>query len=92
MSGWGIRERRSSRRYPSGRQARCSVPEYRREQLDLFTRYLDGTGVAYDRIEAGNEPITATLQTVVRSLTDRFRTGLAGEPESSPEDANPVSS
>ena len=67
----------------------ASAPAYRREQLDLFTRYLDGAGVSYERIETADEPIAAALRSVVRSLTDRFRTGVAEEPLSTPEDARP---
>lgn len=73
----------------------ASAPAYRREQLDLFTRYLDQVGVTYERIDAGDPsragstPVAATLRSVGRALTDRFRTGLPEEPSPTPEDARP---
>lgn len=69
----------------------ASAPAHRREQLDPFTRYLEACGVAVERIEAGDEPIAATLRTIIVSLTDRFRTGIPEEPVPSPE-STPVDS
>jgi dipeptidyl aminopeptidase/acylaminoacyl peptidase len=63
----------------------ASAPGYRRDQLDAFTRYLDEAGVAYERIEGGNEPVAAILRSVAQSLADRFRTGMSEEPAPSPD-------
>ncbi|HEV2066637.1 MAG TPA: alpha/beta fold hydrolase, partial [Thermomicrobiales bacterium] len=65
----------------------ASAPDYRREQFELFARYLDESGVAYERIDAGEEPIGATLQSVATLLTGRFRTGDIDEIAPAAEDA-----
>lgn len=45
-----------------------SAPVYRRAQTELFAAYLDASGVAYDLIEADDEPLTATLERVSQKL------------------------
>lgn len=60
-----------------------SAPVYRRAQTELFAAYLDASGIAYELIEAPDEPLTATLERVSQKLSAH------GEPESTPVEAAP---
>lgn len=48
---------------------------FRRAQLDDFAAFLDEEGIAYTRIDAGDEPLAATLRTVSRHLARQFFEG-----------------
>jgi dipeptidyl aminopeptidase/acylaminoacyl peptidase len=50
----------------------ASAPVYRQAQIELFAAYLDATGVAYEHIEAPDEPLTATLERVSRRLASVY--------------------
>jgi dipeptidyl aminopeptidase/acylaminoacyl peptidase len=66
------------------------APEHRRRQLEGLTRYLDERGVTYERIEAGEGPVAATLHDLALRLADRFRTAAGASPEP-PEPSEPAS-
>jgi dipeptidyl aminopeptidase/acylaminoacyl peptidase len=50
----------------------ASAPVYRQAQMELFAAYLDATGVAYEHIEAPDEPLTATLERVSSKLASIY--------------------
>lgn len=51
------------------------VPEYRKAQMDLFTRDLDEQGVAYEMYVADEETLPGTLREISKMLTRRFLGG-----------------
>jgi dipeptidyl aminopeptidase/acylaminoacyl peptidase len=48
------------------------APEHRKLQLDLFTEDLDELGIAYQVIEAPDEPLSATLRRIGREVAELF--------------------
>jgi len=54
---------------------RASAPVHRQAQLAILAATLDADGVAYELIEAPEEPLAATLQRAGRALAGIFRTG-----------------
>jgi dipeptidyl aminopeptidase/acylaminoacyl peptidase len=54
---------------------RANAPVHRQAQLEILAATLDEYGVAYTRIDAGNEPVAASLQRAGRALAGIFREG-----------------
>ena len=48
---------------------------HRQAQLELFEAYLDANNVAFEHIDAGDEPLAATLERVSRKLAGIYRVG-----------------
>ncbi len=54
---------------------RANAPVHRQAQLEILAATLDEYGVSYQRIDAGEEPVAATLQRAGRALAGIYRAG-----------------
>lgn len=57
----------------------AGASESRKVQLDLFTEDLDEVGVAYQVIEAPDEPLAATLRRIGQELGEVFAAGAGAD-------------